>query len=150
MIVGPLLPLRAGHALATCPHGESNACLFLIGYKMSNPSLNPPSSAGLKPAAAPAAINGSANKSAGNGSGGSPQGLTSDEAGIRLKQFGANATPDTSVHPLRSALSKFWTPVPLMLEAAIVLEVALGKYVEAAVILVLLVFNAALGFFQNP
>jgi H+-transporting ATPase len=36
-----------------------------------------------------------------------------------------------------------------MLEAAIVLEVALGKYVEAAIIAVLLAFNAALGFFQE-
>jgi H+-transporting ATPase len=36
-----------------------------------------------------------------------------------------------------------------MLEAAIVLEVALSKYVEAAIIAVLLVFNAALGFFQE-
>jgi H+-transporting ATPase len=57
--------------------------------------------------------------------------------------------PDTAVHPLRSALSKFWTPVPWMLEAAIVLEVALGKYVEAVIIAALLVFNAALGFFQE-
>jgi H+-transporting ATPase len=36
-----------------------------------------------------------------------------------------------------------------MLEAAIVLELVLGKYVEAAIIAVLLVFNAALGFFQE-
>jgi H+-transporting ATPase len=36
-----------------------------------------------------------------------------------------------------------------MLEAAIVLEIVLGKYVEAAIIAVLLVFNAALGFFQE-
>jgi H+-transporting ATPase len=36
-----------------------------------------------------------------------------------------------------------------MLEAAIVLEVALGKYVEAAIVAVLLAFNAALGFFQE-
>jgi len=36
-----------------------------------------------------------------------------------------------------------------MLEAAIVLELALGKYVEALIITGLLVFNAALGFFQE-
>jgi H+-transporting ATPase len=36
-----------------------------------------------------------------------------------------------------------------MLEAAVVLEVVLGKYVEAAVIAVLLAFNAALGFLQE-
>jgi len=64
-------------------------------------------------------------------------------------KFGLNAMPDTSVHPLLSALSKFWTPVPWMLEAAIALEVVLSKYVEASVIAGLLVFNAALGFFQE-
>jgi H+-transporting ATPase len=78
-----------------------------------------------------------------------PAGLTSDEARRRLQQFGPNAVPDTSLHPLRRALTKFWAPVPWMLEAAIVLEVVLGKYVEAAIIAVLLVFNAALGFFQE-
>jgi H+-transporting ATPase len=47
------------------------------------------------------------------------------------------------------ALEKFWAPVPWMLEAAIVLELMLGKYVEAAIITLLLVFNAALGLFQE-
>jgi len=57
--------------------------------------------------------------------------------------------PDTALHPLRRALTKFWTPIPWMLEAAILLELVLGKFVEAAIISVLLVFNAALGFFQE-
>ena len=46
-------------------------------------------------------------------------------------------------------MEKFWAPVPWMLEAAIMLELVLGKYVEAAVIALLLVFNAALGLFQE-
>ena len=53
-----------------------------------------------------------------------PTGLTSDEAGRRLEKFGPNAIPDTAMHPLRRALTKFWAPVPWMLEAAIMLEVA--------------------------
>jgi H+-transporting ATPase len=57
--------------------------------------------------------------------------------------------PDTALHPLRRALTKFWAPVPWMLEAAIVLEIVLGKYVEAGIIAGLLAFNAALGFFQE-
>ena len=57
--------------------------------------------------------------------------------------------PDTALHPLRRALTQFWTAVPWMLEAAIVLEIVLGKYLEAAIIACLLVFNAALGFFQE-
>src|ERR1700733_8512750 len=78
-----------------------------------------------------------------------PTGLTSDEARGRLEKFGPNAIPDTALHPLRRALDKFWVPVPWMLEAAIVLEVVLGKYTEAAIIAALLAFNAALGFFQE-
>jgi H+-transporting ATPase len=78
-----------------------------------------------------------------------PAGLTSEEARRRLEKFGPNAVPDTSPHALRRALTHFWAPVPWMLEAAIVLELALGKYVEAAIIALLLAFNAALGFFQE-
>jgi H+-transporting ATPase len=78
-----------------------------------------------------------------------PSGLTTEEAQRRLKTLGSNTTPDTSVHPLRMAVEKFWAPVPWMLEAAIVLELALGKYVEAVIIALLLVFNAALGLFQE-
>ena len=78
-----------------------------------------------------------------------PGGLASDEAGRRLAQSGPNAMPGTTPHPLRRALDKLWAPVPWMLEAAILLELGLGKYVEAAIIAGLLLFNAALGFFQE-
>ena len=77
------------------------------------------------------------------------KGLTSDEAHARLEKDGPNVTPDTSAHPLRNALAKFWAPVPWLLEASIVLELVLHKYYEAAVIAALLVFNAALAYFQE-
>jgi H+-transporting ATPase len=57
--------------------------------------------------------------------------------------------PDTSAHPLRNALTKFSAPVPWLLEASILLETILHKYYEAAVIAALLVFNAALAYFQE-
>ncbi len=76
-------------------------------------------------------------------------GLAGDEARRRLAKFGPNAMPDTALHPFRLALEKFWAPVPWMLEAAIVLQLVLGKYVEAAIIAGLLVFNAVLGLFQE-
>ena len=80
----------------------------------------------------------------------SPQnGLTSDEAGARLEKFGPNAMPDTSAHPFRMAVVKFWAPVPWLLEVAIVLELVLGKNIEASIIAALLAFNAALGLFQE-
>jgi len=76
-------------------------------------------------------------------------GLTTDEARRRLEKVGPNATADTGVRPLRAAMQKFWAPVPWMLEAAVVFELVLGKYVEAAIIAALLVFNAALGLLQE-
>lgn len=76
-------------------------------------------------------------------------GLSSDEAHARLARDGPNAMPDTSAHPFRNALAKFWAPVPWLLEASIVLEVVLHKYYEAAVIAALLIFNAALAYFQE-
>ena len=76
-------------------------------------------------------------------------GLTSEEARARLAKCGPNDMPDTAIRPWRMALIKFWAPVPWMLEAAIILQIVLHEYVEAAVIAGLLVFNAALGFFQE-
>jgi H+-transporting ATPase len=75
--------------------------------------------------------------------------LTGSEARARLEKFGPNAMPDTSAHPLRRALAKFWAPVPWMLEAAVVLELLTGKYAESVIIATLLAFNAALGFLQE-
>src|ERR1019366_1207665 len=77
------------------------------------------------------------------------RGLTSDEARARRAKYGPNAMPDTTIRAWRMAVAKFWAPVPWMLEAAIILQTVLHEYVEAAVIAGLLVFNAALGFFQE-
>ncbi len=78
-----------------------------------------------------------------------PAGLTTDEATRQLQKDGPNAMPDTSAHPLRDVLIKFWAPVPWLLEFAIVLQVVLHKYLEAAVIAGLLIFNAALAYLQE-
>jgi len=76
-------------------------------------------------------------------------GLTTVEARRRLEQVGANALVDVAQHPLRRAMAKLWAPVPWMLEAAILLQLVLGDYVEAAIVGFLLIFNAALGFLQE-
>jgi H+-transporting ATPase len=76
-------------------------------------------------------------------------GLTSQEARHRLDTGGANAIADVTTHPVRRAFGKLWAPVPWMLEAAILLQLALGDYVEAGVVAFLLVFNAGLGFIQE-
>jgi len=76
-------------------------------------------------------------------------GLSSGEAKRRLAQFGPNATPDVAEHPIRRIVSKFIAPVPCLLEAAILLQLVLHEYIEATVIAVLLVFNAALGLIHE-
>jgi H+-transporting ATPase len=78
-----------------------------------------------------------------------PPGLTSVEADRRRAAQGGNALPDVADHPLARVLEKFWSPVPWMLEGAIVLELGLGKYIEGAVIALLLVFNALIGYVQE-
>jgi len=55
---------------------------------------------------------------------------------------------DVSQHPVWRAIKKLWAPVPWMLEAAILIQLGLGDYVEAGVVALLLLFNAALGFVQ--
>jgi H+-transporting ATPase len=79
----------------------------------------------------------------------SATGLTSKEAQRRLAANGTNAVQDSVEHPINRALKKLWAPVPWMLEAAVLLQLALGDYVEASAIAFLLVFNAGLGFFQE-
>jgi H+-transporting ATPase len=76
-------------------------------------------------------------------------GLTSDEACRRLATLGSNVIADVAQHPVQRALRKLWAPVPWMLEAAILLQLFLGDYVEAGVVTILLIANAAIGFFQE-
>jgi H+-transporting ATPase len=77
------------------------------------------------------------------------KGLSSAEARRLFGQVGPNATPDVAIHPLRLVLRKFLAPVAVLLEIAIVLQLALGEYVEASIIGVLLIFNTAIGFFHE-
>jgi H+-transporting ATPase len=77
------------------------------------------------------------------------RGLSSAEGARRLQQYGPNATADTDVPAWRVLIGKFIAPVPCLLEAAIGLQLFLHEYIEASVIGLLLVFNAALGFFQE-
>lgn len=78
-----------------------------------------------------------------------PRGLTGTEARQRLSTYGPNLIAEDRPSPLRLFARKFWAPVPWMLEATIALQLALGKADEAAIIAVLLIFNAILGFAQE-
>src|SRR5579863_7659387 len=76
-------------------------------------------------------------------------GLTSAEAQARLREFGPNAVVEERVHPVLRALRHFWAPVPWMLEATIVLQLAIGQRLTAVLIALLLVLNVILGAIQE-
>ncbi len=76
-------------------------------------------------------------------------GLSSAEAARRCIAFGPNAVAEETIHPIRRVLRHFWSPVPWMLEATIVLQLMVGERVEAAMILTLLLLNVALGAVQE-
>ena len=78
-----------------------------------------------------------------------PLGLTNPEAQRRLAAHGSNVVSERAPPRWRIFLAKFWSPVAWMLEAAIVLQLWLGQYIEASVISALLLFNATLGFIQE-
>lgn len=46
-------------------------------------------------------------------------------------------------------LRRFWGAIPGMLEIAIVLDLVMGRWIEAGLIATLLVVNALMGFMQE-
>lgn len=78
-----------------------------------------------------------------------PEGLSSLEAILRLRQFGPNSIPQRRVNPLLAFAKKLWGPVPWMLELALILELILGKYTEAVIVSTLLLLNGILSYIQE-
>ena len=79
----------------------------------------------------------------------STQGLSSDEVQNRLAQFGPNALEEKKVNPLLKFLSYFWGPIPWMIEIAAILSAIVRHWDDLIIILVLLLFNALVGFWQE-
>lgn len=79
----------------------------------------------------------------------SPEGLSTQEARNRLEQFGPNALEEKKVNPLLEFLSYFWGPIPWMIEIAAILSLIVKHWEDLIIILVLLVFNALVGFWQE-
>jgi H+-transporting ATPase len=79
----------------------------------------------------------------------SPQGLGAAEAQNRLAQFGRNALEEKKVSPLMKFLGYFWGPIPWMIEVAAILSALVQHWDDFVIIFALLVFNAAIGFWQE-
>ncbi len=76
-------------------------------------------------------------------------GLSTAEALKLRAEFGPNSTDDTQEHPGLRILRHFWSPVPWMLEATILLQILVGERLEALMIATLLLANVGLGLFQE-
>ncbi|MDR3575902.1 MAG: plasma-membrane proton-efflux P-type ATPase [Anaerolineaceae bacterium] len=76
-------------------------------------------------------------------------GLTSADALKKLQVDGPNEIPDEKKRPWLVFIQKMWGPVPWMLEVTVLLELFLGKWIEAGIIALLVFFNALISSFQE-
>lgn len=79
----------------------------------------------------------------------SPNGLSQDEAKERLIQYGPNEIEEKKTNPFLKFLTYFWGPIPWMIEVAVILSAVIGHWPDFFIILVLLVSNAAVGFWEE-
>ena len=78
------------------------------------------------------------------------RGLSGDEAGKRIKQYGTNTFKTSS----RSSaiilfLLQFKSPITILLIGAALLSMGLGDFSDAAIILFIILFSSLLGFWQE-
>ena len=81
--------------------------------------------------------------------GSSPDGLSQAEAQKRLTQYGPNEIEEHKTNPLLKFLTYFWGPIPWMIEGAVILSAAARHWPDFFIILVLLVSNALVGFWEE-
>ena len=79
----------------------------------------------------------------------SPDGLTQAEAQKRLTQYGPNEIEEKKTNEFLKFLSYFWGPIPWMIEAAVILSAVARHWPDFGIILVLLLANAVVGFWEE-
>ncbi|NIA12146.1 MAG: HAD-IC family P-type ATPase, partial [Nitrospiraceae bacterium] len=79
----------------------------------------------------------------------SRQGLSDSEAKDRLQEYGYNEIFEKKVSPIIKFLLYFWGPIPWMIEIAAFLSAVVKHWADLIIILVLLVFNSVVGFWQE-
>jgi H+-transporting ATPase len=67
----------------------------------------------------------------------------------RLTQCGPNEITEKTANALLKFLTYFWGPIPWMIEAAVILSGVLGHWPDFFIILVLLLANAGIGFWEE-
>ena len=81
--------------------------------------------------------------------GSSPDGLSQAEARQRLDTYGPNDIEEQKTNPFLKFLTYFWGPIPWMIEAAVVLSAVARHWPDFAIILLLLIANAVVGFWEE-
>jgi magnesium-transporting ATPase (P-type) len=81
--------------------------------------------------------------------GSSPEGLTQAEAQKRLTQYGPNELTEKKTNLFLKFLSYFWGPIPWMIEIAVILSGVVGHWPDFFIILLLLMANAVVGFWEE-
>jgi len=81
--------------------------------------------------------------------GSSPDGLSQAEAQRRLAQYGPNEIAEKKTNPLLKFLTYFWGPIPWMIEVAVILSALVRHWPDFFIILLLLLANAAVGFWEE-
>ncbi len=81
--------------------------------------------------------------------GSSADGLTQTEAVKRLSQYGPNEIEEKQTNPFLKFLSYFWGPIPWMIEVAVILSAIDRHWPDFFIILVLLLANAGVGFWEE-
>jgi H+-transporting ATPase len=76
-------------------------------------------------------------------------GLTQAEAAKRLTQYGPNEITEQKTNALLKFLSYFWGPIPWMIEIAVILSGVVRHWPDFGIILLLLVANAVVGFWEE-
>ena len=81
--------------------------------------------------------------------GSSPDGLSQAEAQKRLTQYGPNEIEEKKTNPFLKFLAYFWGPIPWMIEVAVILSGVVRHWPDFFIILLLLVTNAVVGFWEE-
>ncbi len=77
------------------------------------------------------------------------QGLNQTDVGERLAQYGYNEIKENEEPIWHRVFRRFWGPIPWMIEIAALLSVMVQKWEDFIIILVMLLVNAGLDFFQE-
>jgi H+-transporting ATPase len=81
--------------------------------------------------------------------GSTPDGLSQAEAQKRLTQYGPNEIEEKKTNPFLKFLTYFWGPIPWMIEVAVILSGVVRHWPDFFIILLLLVANAVVGFWEE-